>query len=343
MAKELGVIQRSFTVKQEQGFVLVTALIMLSLLTLMSIAMYFSGRSATQTSASAQASTEAYYYAETAINYISWAIHNDAEFDSYAYASGAYRHSAFVEPTPPSNNVSVGDLTELNAYLSDPGPTAISDTGAGVTGQIEFFDNTPLSARSICFYSEADPGTGVALTYPNCIDVQLPPNDTRLLNAKPVMHNISLKLPRYIKFEIAADGTVAPSIPQLPHRGPASTPTPGPVVEEDIPRNGAIVWITAAGNNSSGTYPDSDTDIEIFPIQPSTGQSAVQACTALGASCPCSAATSTVDSRACDANAGIWLDGAVVAGAWNPPYKIVAYAIGYVNGKPTHIIRSVIY
>jgi len=341
MAKELGVVQRLTTVKQEQGFVLVTALIMLSLLTLMSIAMYFSGRSATQTSASAQASTEAYYYAETAINYISWAIHNDAEFDNYTYASGGYRHSGFGDPTPPSNNASVGDLTEFNSYLSDPGPKVISDTGAGIAGQIMYFDNTPLSGRALCFYSQPDPGLGVPLLHSNCMNVQLAPNDQRFLNAKPIMYNISVNLPRYIKLEIADNGTVTPSIPELPHRSPSSVPTPGPVPGEDIPHNGAIVWITAAGKNSIGTYPDTDTDIEIFQLQPTTGQTVVQACRDL-ANCPCNGVPSTVNSRACDAS-GKWLDGQMVGSVWEPPYKIAAYAIGYANGKPSHILRAIIY
>ncbi|MDQ6982497.1 MAG: PilX N-terminal domain-containing pilus assembly protein, partial [Mariprofundus sp.] len=64
----------------DRGFVLVTSLILLSLLTLMSVAMFYTNRSATQTSSGAQNSTEAYYYAESAVNYIAWALINDAEF-----------------------------------------------------------------------------------------------------------------------------------------------------------------------------------------------------------------------------------------------------------------------
>jgi len=332
----------------QQGFVLVTALIMLSLLTLMSLAMFFSGRSATQTSAAAQSSTEAYYYAETAINYINWAFHNDADFDNFPYTSGSYRHLAFGDPTPPASDTA-GDMSEMNAYLSDPGPTAISDASAGLAGQIMYFDNTPLANRALCFYSEADPGAGVALTYPNCINVQLAPNDSRLTNAQPTMFNISVNLPRYIKLEISDTGVVTSSIPQLPHRGPSSSPTAGPVVGEDIPNNGAVVWLTAAGKNSAGTYPDIDTDIEIFPLnEPVSPATFADVCTA--ASCPCTGVP-TVNTRACDANSGLWLDGQYVdhdanpstPNVWDPPYRVAAYAIGYVNGVPTHLIRAIIY
>jgi len=326
-------------VEEERGFVLVTALIMLSLLTLMSLGMFFTSRTATQTSGSAQSTTEAYYYAETAINYISWALHNDAEFDNFAYTAGSYKHLAFGDPTPPTNSALVGDLNELNSYLSDPGPTAIDDTplSAGVAGQIMYFDNTPLASRAVCFNSEPDPGAGVALTYPNCMNVQLAPNDSRRTSAEPTMFNISATLPRYIKLDIAADGTIVASIPKLPHRGPASSPTAGPVVGEDIPNNGAVVWITAADTTSI------DSDIEIFPLEPGTGESVIAACSTLGVACPCNGSASTGNSWACDANSGQWLDGAVVGGVWQPPYKIAAYAIGYVNGSPTHLIRAIIY
>ncbi|NWF38152.1 hypothetical protein F3F96_03245 [Mariprofundus sp. NF] len=324
------------TVNHQKGFVLITSLIMLSLLTLMSLAMFFTGRTATQTSSSAQSSTEAYYYAETAINYINWAFHNDADFDNFPYTAGSYRHAAFGDPTPPAADTA-GDMSEMNAYLSDPGPTAISDTAAaGLAGQVVYFDNTPLANRAICFNSEPDPGAGVALTYPNCINVQLAPTDNRLIAAQPTMFNISTLLPRYIKLEIADNGTITASIPQLPHRSPTTT-TVGPIVGEDIPNNGAIVWLTAADKT------EIDSDIEIFPLQPGATESAVDACTALGAGCPCDGSPSTANSRACDANSGLWLDGQVVAGAWDPPYRVAAYAIGYVNGAPTHLIRAIIY
>ncbi len=325
--------------RQQRGFVLVTALIMLSLLTLMTLAMFYTSRSSTQTSATAQSSTEAYYFAETAINYISWALANDAEFDNFNY-TGAYQAAPFGEPNVPTTAATIGDFNELRSYLWDPGPTGqaganASDSNGTVytSGQIMYFDNAPLAGRSICFNAEPDPGSGVALTYPNCIDVLLDPIDSRRINAQPTMHNISVTLPRYIKLEIAANGAVTPSIPSLPHRN-------SPVAGEDIPVNGAIVWLTAVDSNNP------DNDIEIFPLDPSglNGGLSPAACDGgITTTCPCTAPNPLnnqadpnyipyMTAQACDANTGQWLNS----------YGVAAYAIGYVNGKPSHLLRAVI-
>jgi len=333
---------------KERGFVLVTALIMLSLLTLMGLAMYYTSRSATQTSATAQSSTEAYYYAETAVHYIAWALANDAEFDNFTYP-GVYQATPFGEPNVPTTAATVGDFNELRTYLWDPGPTGqagsngVDTNGSAYTsGQLMYFDNSPLytdatNNRPVCFYAQADPGAGVALTYPNCIDVLLDPADSRRANAQPSMYHISVSLPRYIKLEIASTGGVTPSIPSLPHQDP-------PVVGEDVPTNGAIVWLTAVDAT------DPDKDIEIFPLDPSglNGGLSPSACDgAIVTTCPCTAPAllpdgtpdptdpnyaSYITAQACDANTGQWLS----------TYGVAAYAIGYVNGKPSKLLRAVI-
>ena len=127
---------RKSDLNNEQGFVLATSLILLTLLTLFSVAMYFVGRSAIQTSASAQNTTEAYYYAETALHYMEWAVNNDAEFDSFRGApvndSGGVDPSKF--PTEYANwFFSFGDWSELGGYLWDPGPTGVAGAGANDT------------------------------------------------------------------------------------------------------------------------------------------------------------------------------------------------------------------
>jgi len=330
--------------RTERGFVLVTALIMLSLLTLMSLAMFYANRSATQTSATGQSTTEAYYYAETAVHYIAWALANDAELDNFTY-SGTYQAAPFGEPNVPTTAPAVGDFTELRTYLWDPGPIGQAGSSAVDTnpsdwtsGQLMYFDNSPLRTdasnyRPICFYAQPDPGTGVALTYPNCIDVLLDADDSRRIAAQPSMGNISTTLPRYIKLKIASTGVVTPSIPSLPHQNP-------PVVGEDIPLNGAIVWLTAVDAT------DPDKDIEIFPLDPSglNGGFSPAACDGgLVTTCPCPAPVLLPDgspdptdpyltAQACDANTGQWLSN----------YGVAAYAIGYVNGKASKILRAVI-
>lgn len=315
-------------VDQERGFVLVTAMIMLGLLTLLSLAMFFTSRTATQTSASAQTSTEAYYYAETAINYIAWALANDAEFDAYTNYPGSYDHAGFGEPPLPTGFTAgyystVGDYKEWGAYRYHPGPTAISDSGSGITGQVMYFDNTPMGSRAICFEDDA--------IFSNCIDVATDP----ATRAAPTMHQISVSLPRYIKMEIASDGTITPSIPQLPHQNP-------PVVGEDIPDNGAVVWITAGDSNNL------ERDIEIFPLDPVgiyLGDGILAPSTCSGglapAACPCTG-TMPDDAAACDAHALGDATASANMGAWITSYRIVAYAVGYVNGRASHLIRAVV-
>lgn len=301
----------------ERGFVLATSLILLSLLTLFSITMYFVGRSATQTSASAQRSTEAYYYAETAIQYVAWALRNDAEFDSFNYSGTPL----FSEPLTPANAATVGDWSELAGYLWDPGPTGVAGAGANdtlgtsyTTGQVLYFDNSPIGNRFVCLQSAA--------TFSNCIDITLAPS----ARVAPVMYNISVSLPRYIKLEISSNGAITPSIPSLPHQDP-------PIAGTDIPNNGAVVWLTAGDPN------DKNKDIEIFPLDP-LDNGGVEPKDCDGGTlpnCPCDKDNDEDDdnystAQACDVNTGKWV----------PGYSIVAYAIGYANGKPTHMIRATI-
>ena len=302
--------------RQQRGFVLVTALIMLSLLTLISVGMYFSSLSTSQVSAVAKKSTEAYYFSETAINYISWAIANHAEIDNH-------------DPQIPGGNK--GDDQELGSYLWNPGPTIKnSDSGKGKEGQVLYFDNSPMGDRTICFEDST--------VFSNCIDVTIPAAN----RVAPPMSQISITLPRYIKLDIDSNGIVNPSIPPLPHQNP-------PVVGQDIPLNGAIVWITA------GDPTNTDRDIEIFPLDPKTPQVyggvfySPLACDGTGTmadnppSCPCdyTKINQTTDA-ACDSHAKGNAYLAQNMGAWVTNYNIVAYAIAYVNGKPSHMLRAII-
>jgi hypothetical protein len=302
--------------RHEKGFILATSLIMLSLLTLFSVAMYFVGRSSIQTSSSAQRSTEAYYYAETAIHYVAWALRNDAEFDSYKYTGS----SLFPEPNYPNPQPTPGwgDYKELASYMWHPGPTGVPGAGAVdtlgtdyTTGQVLYFDNSPMGSRFVCMQSAAK--------FPNCIDVTLAPS----ARVEPVMYQISTSLPRYVKLEISSTGVITPSIPSLPHQNP-------PVAGTDIPNNGAVVWITAGDINNANR------DIEIFPLDPANvyGGTAPSACSGgTLPNCPCNKdAAGYSTAQACDANSGAWVSS----------YSIVAYAIGYVDGKATHLIRAVI-
>ncbi len=265
----------------ERGFVLVTSLVMLGLLTLLSIAVWFNTRSAVQTSSTAQDSTEAYYYAETAIHYIEWTLRNQVEFDSYPY-TGAYVISPpFAEPAlppanPPVDPLNTGDRYELYANSWNPGPTEISDTSTpGTSGQIMYFDNSPLAGRTVRWPL---PTSGGSTVY-------------------PTLYHISIGLPRYIRIDISASGNVTPEIPALPHHNP-------PIVGQDIPDNGALVWLTAG---------DATMDYEIDPTK---------------AAC---SGTAPATATGCDKNSGQWVT-----------YQVIAYAVGYVHGRAAYLLRAVI-
>ncbi|MDX8391295.1 MAG: hypothetical protein R8K53_01840 [Mariprofundaceae bacterium] len=299
--------------ESERGFVLATALVMLTLLTLLAVAMYYNSKSAIQISSTAQHSTEGHYYAETAVNYMIWAFTNDAEFDSYDYGSGALLGSS--EPTNASNASSVGDKEELNQWVWDPGPTEISDTSSnGTSGQVMYFDNTPMDSRAICT-GYFDPAvTSDGHYFANCVNLQ----DTPGNRAAPSLYQISARLPRYIKLEIDSSGVVTPSIPPLPH--PAL-----PVAGTDIPNNGAIAWLTT-GNAVM--------DFEVDPTRNQCG------------------GTTPDDAKSCDMNPPVANSEPVVSGTgWlhsvgpflaneEDRYGVVVYAIGYVNGRPSSIIRA---
>lgn len=309
-----------------RGFVLITAMLLIALASLLAVTTFVASESSIQSTDSAHKITKAYYYAEAGLNYIAWALANGAEFDSNT-SVGSYQSPGFAEPPLPPSAENVGDLSELRAYLWNPGPTIISDSGAGKEGQVKYFDNSPMGSRYLCF---DDTGT-----FSNCINLKAPP----AARSYPVMLNISTKLPRYIKLEISDVGVVGASIPSLPHRNP-------PVVGEDVPQNGAIVWLTA------GDPKDVNRDIEIFPLDPANkyGGQAPSVCAGGQApSCPCdysgSAGGTPIDLAkhfACDANAKGDYNSSPNMGEWIGEYNIVAYSIGYVNGRATYVLRSII-
>ena len=280
MAKKLSKVATRSIAPDEEGFVLATSLLLLMLLTMLAAGVFYSANVSQQTSAMARDNTEAFYYAETGINYIAWALKNDAEFDSYApvvkRSTGVFTEASLPPGAVPA--LTVGDRYELFANLSDPGPTAISDTSnAGTTGQVMYFDNTPLASRAVCW------GGG-----PGC----------QSSAGTPVFDGINKKLPRYIKLNIDTSGNITPTIPALPH---------GAKIGTDIPKDGAIVWITAGDAKEDAVIPFS-TKCNPAPVN---GQLCYQ-----GAS----AASPTVVNS----------------------YNIVAYAIGYVNGRALRILRAVV-
>lgn len=327
----------------EKGFVLATALVLLSLMTLMAVAMFFTGKSSTQISSSAQSTTEGHYYAETAVNYMIWAMHNDADFDGYdaiVAKSGGYGEPAepVRAPGDPAGNADateVGDAYELDYSRSRPGPNEISDVSdAGLClsptpCQVMYFDNSPMGTpyanptvyREICLQNYAVP-SGSSDPFPNCVNLA----DKVVDRVAPTLYNIHTKLPRYIVLEIAdgsvpgvARGTITPSIPALINSVPNVPPYHA---ASDKPNNGAIVWLTT-GN-----------DVMDFEVDSSL------------ASC---SGTPPLGAVACDKNHAArnpdnnpsgWLNTVGTLAGKEDQYGVVVYAIGYVGGRPSSIIRA---
>ena len=115
--------------KRSEGFVLVTVLVLLALLTMLGVGMFMSSIATQQDSAAAARAAQARYYAETAIEYMRWAWANDAELDKS------------IQATP---NDTAGDRAEWQLAPTNPGPTTIGGSG----GQVMYFDNRPQTPQA---------------------------------------------------------------------------------------------------------------------------------------------------------------------------------------------------
>lgn len=237
----------------EQGFILATSLVMLVLLTMLSIATYYGTVISQQTSASAQESTQSFYYAETGLNYVAWALRNDAEFDAYSYVPT----SPIYEPIARQdrygavtlNAFAVGDRREWEASKGHPSslqaitPFFQSGQKAAVYGQLSYFDNRDLSARPVILLGSSAGSDTYAFG----------------TAASPVFHDIYTQISGYIRLDIDAYGQITPSFSPYAQHANNSHLCNGQTVG-DIPCNGAIVWLTAG---------DPYTDRVLYPIDPS--------------------------------------------------------------------------
>ncbi|MDQ6950934.1 MAG: hypothetical protein Q9M26_04650 [Mariprofundales bacterium] len=197
MAKKLtadtptSVASKGENADNAQGFVLITVIILLALLTMLGVGQVYRSITNQQESATSVMNTRAVYYAETGISYLEWSWASDADFDAYSAVAGM-----------PADDTSNGDREEWLAGVTTPGPT----TATGVDGKVMYWDNTPMAGRAVCW-----------------------PNALCNGGNSPTMYHISTKLTRYIKLEInQTTGAITPSIPVVPHADPpvAGTDTP---------------------------------------------------------------------------------------------------------------------
>lgn len=78
---------------KERGFILIATMVMLMLLTIMAIGLFYRGRINQQSSYADRDATQGFYYAETGLNYLMWALNptalNDVNFDTTGTGCGA--------------------------------------------------------------------------------------------------------------------------------------------------------------------------------------------------------------------------------------------------------------
>jgi len=181
MAKKL--MQRHAAYQEQKGFVLITIIMLLALLTMLSVGQVYRAITNQQESGTSVMNIQATYNAETALSYIQWTWASDADFDAYANVTSM-----------PSDDQSIGDREEWLAATTTPGPTTIG----GVDGKVMYWDNSPMADRTVCWPTSQCNGGN-----------------------KPTMYHISASLPRYIKLNInQTTGAIAPSIPAMGHPNP---------------------------------------------------------------------------------------------------------------------------
>jgi len=130
--------------ERERGFILVTTLVVMLILTIMAIGLYFRSAVNQQGSAADRDATKAYYLAETALNYMAWALHSDP-------ANPAVDNDANLDgDTAPAT----GDRTELAA---NPDQGSVHSLG--------YFDITSLASRAINFSSFSNPPAVTLATF----------------------------------------------------------------------------------------------------------------------------------------------------------------------------------
>ncbi|MDQ7003884.1 MAG: hypothetical protein Q9N67_02735 [Ghiorsea sp.] len=317
----------------EKGFILATSLVMMLLMTMLTAAVFISVDASQKSSMSAELSAEAYYYAETATNYMQWSLYNNVEFDSYTYPQivrndGVANLYTFAEPDPRGydpytdpladpyvylpNPLASGDYAEWRANRFNPsGNDAFSFTKAGATvdiyGQLMYYDNSSLASRMVWYRSD---------------DMY-----SKAVVGQPEMFEIHRYLPRYIMLSIDNYGQITPSMPPVN----AASPWHNNVEGVDYPSNGAIVWVT--GGNRTDDY-------EIVPMD-------VYAAPAIDIrSIPfqIDPYAAYIGSLPCDVYAMVDADAAcLTSGAWvtDINYGLVIYAIGYVQGKPQRVVRAI--
>ena len=117
--------------RDERGFVLVTSLVILMILTVMLIGLYYRGKVNQDTGLAEQDSTQAFYLAEAGLNYVTWALYMDPDTgsnNSVSLDGDATADNLELETVPDQvNNHTLGYFDTHNTINYNPAsPPALS-------------------------------------------------------------------------------------------------------------------------------------------------------------------------------------------------------------------------
>ncbi|MDQ6961197.1 MAG: hypothetical protein Q9M28_01520 [Mariprofundaceae bacterium] len=137
--------------KKEEGFVLIASLTIIALMTMGNLAMYYRSVSNIQTNAALADRAQASYFAETAVNYMDWAMlpSNDADLDPYTSAGGDF---GVLNSTPPA--------------AAAPGAAAPPPNTVGRPQfNVSYFDNRALNLRKVNFTGKGSAASNMKLMW----------------------------------------------------------------------------------------------------------------------------------------------------------------------------------
>ena len=179
---------------KDRGFVLITTLVILMILTILLLGLYFRGKVNIDTSMSSRDNTKGYYLAEAGLNYLIWAL--------------------YIDPNNPAadNNMDLDDdgIPDNTALLNNPDQYANKTVG--------YFDT----------------------------------NDTIGYNPQsPITVNLAtLAIPAHVALNITLNANNQASVSPVTFGTGTALPTD----------NGAVVWITSAVDDPTGTFPLNEKD-----------------------------------------------------------------------------------
>jgi type II secretory pathway pseudopilin PulG len=168
----------------ERGFVLVTSLVILMILTIMLVGLYLRGKVNQDTSISERDSTQAFYLAEAGLNYLTWALYTDPDFpskDNNVDLDGdGVADNSEIETTPnqagnPPTSNTLGYFDINNTINYDPtSPTSVNLSTLTLPKHVALDITVTKPSNAVAVTPEAF-GSGTALPSGNGAVVWLVP------------------------------------------------------------------------------------------------------------------------------------------------------------------------